>query len=105
LIIRLIKKIYENIKTIMIYLKVLKLYFNDCRRETKSAQVMEALSQLTKSHTISQSQPNSRIWFESTNLTKRDWGEPLRLWLGLERLRSSTTTKEPATLQGRGRGV
>jgi hypothetical protein len=37
-------------------------------------------------------QPNSKIWLESTNLTKRGWGEPLRLRACKEGLRSSATS-------------
>jgi hypothetical protein len=46
-------------------------------------------------------QPNSRIRLESTNLTKRDWGEPLRLWLSKKWLGSSATTVGIATLHYR----
>jgi hypothetical protein len=42
---------------------------------------------------------------ESTNFTKRGWGEPLSLWARKEWLRSSATTLGTTTLHHRRLGV
>jgi hypothetical protein len=45
--------------------------------------------------------PTQRIWLESTNLTKRGWGEPLRLRAFKNWLRSSAKSPRTAALHCR----